>query len=136
MAAFVLTDAKITVNSVNLSDHVTQATLNINAETQDSTAMGATYHARLGGLKDATLDLVFNQDYASSNVDSTLFALIGTSTALTIKPTSGNTTATNPEYQFTGILTDYQPFGQSVGDKASASAKFVIASGNVTRAVA
>ena len=40
MATFVFTDASVTINSVDLSDHVRSVTLDLSAEEQDDTAMG------------------------------------------------------------------------------------------------
>lgn len=134
MAVLALTDAKIVINSVNLSAWVVSPSLQILADLLDSTAMGATYHARIGGLKDATFSVEFNQDFAASAPDVTLFALLGTSTAITFKATTSANSATNPEYQFNALLESYEPFGNSVGDKATTKASFRI-SGAVTRAV-
>jgi hypothetical protein len=50
MASFVLTNAYVKINSVDLSDHVRSVKINYSAETPDNTAMGATTHSRLPGL--------------------------------------------------------------------------------------
>lgn len=134
MAVLALTDAKVVINSVNLSTWVVSPSLQILANLLESTAMGATYQARIGGLKDATFTVEFNQDFAASAPDVTLFALIGTSTAVTFKATSSANSSTNPEYQFNALLESYEPLGNSVGDKATAKATFRV-NGAVTRAV-
>lgn len=135
MAVFVLLDAAVTVNSVNLSGLVRKATLKIMADEQDSTAMGATYHARLGGLKDWSLDLEFNQDFAASQVDATLSPLSGTVTTVTVKPTSAANSATNPQYSGLALLQEYTPIDGSVGDLAIAPVSFKGA-GTLSRLVA
>ena len=73
MAKFVLTDAYVSLAANDLSDHVKSVTINYSADMQDDTAMGATSHARIGGLKDWSLDIEFHQDFAASNLDSILF---------------------------------------------------------------
>ena len=46
MAKFVLTDASVTLNSVDLSDHVASVTLDITADEIVTTAMGDTFQSR------------------------------------------------------------------------------------------
>jgi len=125
MAEFVLTNAHLSVATVDLSDHVRQLTLNDGADAPESTAMSATYRARLaGGLKDWSVSVEFNQDYAAGEVDVTLAALVGTSVALVIRADAGAVATTNPEWTGNAILTSYQPMGGSVGDAHVAPATF------------
>lgn len=133
MASFVFTDAVVTINSVALSGAVRSATLNVEADVQEDTAMGDTYRSKLGGLKDWTLELEFNQDFAASQIDATLWPLLGTTTTVKIKPTSAATSATNPEYSGTALLSEYPPLDGSVGDVATVSVTFEGA-GALTRA--
>jgi len=88
LAKFVLTDASVTINSVDLSDHVASVTLDITADEIEETAFGQTFKSRLGGLKDGSLSVDFHQDFAASEVDATLWPLLGTVTTFEIKPTS------------------------------------------------
>lgn len=132
MAVFVLTDAAVTINAVNLSGLVKKVTVKTTAEDKDSTAMGATYKARLGGLKDWTMDIEFNQDFAAAQVDATLFPLLGTTSTITAKSTSGANSATNPQYSGSGLLKNYTPLQNTVGDLAAATANF-IGAGTLTR---
>lgn len=119
MAASVLLDVKITVNAVNLSAYCTSATIKVDVDDQETTAFGSTYRSRIGGLKDASLDLEFNQDLASSAVNQTIQPLIGTVVAFTLKQASGTTTATNPEWQGNVLITEYTPIDGKVGDLAA-----------------
>ena len=121
MAEFVLTDASVTLNSVDLSDHVKSVTINYSADMQEDTAMGDDTHTMLGGLKNWSVDLEFNQDYAANEVDATLFSLVGSTFTVAIKPTSGSVSATNPNFNGTGILESYNPLSGSVGDIATTS---------------
>lgn len=125
MAVFVLTDAAVTINAVNLSGLVKKVTVKTTADDKDSTAMGATYKARLGGLKDWTMDVEFNQDFGASQVDATLFPLLGTNSTVTAKSTSAANSATNPQFSGTALLKGYTPLQNTVGDLAAATANFV-----------
>jgi len=135
MATFVLTDATLVVNSVNLSDHVRSMTLSTSAAVVDDTNMGDTWEVKLGGRKSATLTVEFSQDFAAANVDATLFAALGTVVTWTGKPTSAATSATNPQYSGSVLVSEYQPIDGSHGDLATTSVTWPC-SGAVSRATA
>ena len=135
MAKFYAQDYKITVGTVNLSTLVNSVTLDITTDEVETTAFGSTYRTRIGGLKDASVSLDFMQDFAAGAVDSLLFPLMGSTVAVKIAPTSGTVTATNPEYRFTALVTQYQPFAGAVGDLATLSVTWPV-SGEVERGTA
>jgi hypothetical protein len=125
MASFALIDFAMTINSVNLSDHNTKATLNVKVDDLENTAFGTSgWKTRLGGLKEFSLSLEFNQDFAASNVDATLWAALGTVVAFTGKATSGANSATNPQYSGSVLISEYTPFDNSVGELAKVSVTF------------
>ncbi len=135
MAVFVLTDASVTVNSVDLSSYVTSVTLNYEKDSVEVTAMGNTGHVFTGGLQNNTLDITFNQDFAATKVAATLDALIGTTTTVVVKPTSAAVSATNPSYTMSSaFLAATQPVAGSVGDLAAMSVSFT--GGTIVKAVA
>lgn len=117
MPTKVLTDAFVNINAVDLSDHVKSVKLNYSAELQEATAMGNTAKARKAGLKDASAEIEFYQDYDAAKVDATIFPLVGVQTAVRIRESKTNPiSATNPEYQFNGIVESYPPLGAGVGE--------------------
>lgn len=124
MAEFVLTDASVTVNAVNLSGMVRKATVKAMADEQDSTAMGAQYKGRKGGLKDSTVSLEFNQNFDAASVDATLWAALGTVVTVVVKPTTAATSATNPAFSGPMLLKEYSPIDGEVGSMATAGAEF------------
>ena len=134
MATFVFTNAYVSVNGVALSDHVKQVTVDYGAELQDDTAMGDDTRSASGGLKTWSITVEWLQDFAAAKVDATLFSIVGTAIALLVRPTGSSTSATNPEYQGTGVLESYNPLGGSVGDQAMATSTFR-AAGTLVRAV-
>lgn len=135
MAKFVATDYTITINSVPFSTSLAAVTLDVSVEEQDTTAFGNTARTRIGGLQDASVSLDFHQDFGTAAVDATLWPLLGTQATVTIKPTSGTVTATNPTYSFTALVTQYQPFASTVGDLATLSVSWPV-SGAITRGTA
>jgi len=135
MPKFFAQDYKITVGTTVVSDDIASVTLDITSDEVETTAFGSTYRSRIGGLKDASVSLDFHQDFGAGAVDALLFPLLGSTVAVKIAPTSGTVTATNPEYRFTALCTQYQPFAGAVGDLATLSVTWPV-SGEVTRATA
>lgn len=133
MASFAFTDASVVINAVDLSDHVRSVTLNVEAEDLEDTAMGDTFRSRIGGLKDWSIDLEFNQDFAASEIDATIFPILGTVVTVTVKPTSAAVGATNPSYSGSVLISEYNPLDGSVGDLATTSVSWPGA-GTLTRA--
>ena len=126
--------ATVTINSVDLSDHITSASLEQSYDDVETTAFGDAVRTRIAGLGDATLNITFNQDYASSEVDATLNGLVGSTTAFTFKPTSAATSATNPSYDGTVLVTAYSPVSAETGTLASFSVSWPV-TGALTRTV-
>ena len=133
MAKFYAQDYKITVGTTNLSSSINSVTLDITADEIETTAFGQTYRTRIGGLRDASVSLDFMQDFAAGSVDALLFPLMGSTVAVKIAPTSGTVSATNPQYEFTALCTQYQPYAGATGDLATLSVTWPV-SGEVTRA--
>ncbi len=133
MAKFVLNDASVTINSVDLSDHISSVTLDITADEVISTSMGDDFNTRLGGLKDGSLALEFQNDFAASEVDATLWPLLGTVVTFEVKPTSSAVSATNPKYSGSVLVNNVQPLANGVGELATMSVTFPT-SGTISRA--
>lgn len=121
MASFAFTNAFVSVNAVDLSTFAKSVTLNVEAEDLEDTAFGDTYRSRIGGLKDWSVDIEFNQDFAASAVDVTLFALLGTVVTVIVKPVNAANSVTNPQYSGSVLVTEYTPLDGSVGDLATTS---------------
>ena len=133
MAKLVLTDASVTINSVDLSDHVQSVTLNYNADQVEITSMGDTAHLFTGGLDNVTCDVTLFQDLAASEVEATVYDLVGTATTVLIKATSGAVAADNPSYTLTNTyLSSHMPVAGTVGDAAMTTLNFV--GGTITKA--
>lgn len=135
MAKFYAQDYKVTIGTTVLSEDIASVTLDITTDEVETTAFGSTYRTRIGGLKDASVSFDFHQDFAAGAVDAILFPLMGSTVAVKIAPTSGTVTATNPEYRFNALVTQYQPFAGAVGDLATLSVTWPV-SGEVVRGTA
>ena len=125
MAVLVLKDASITVNSVDLSDKSNSVTLNYEIDSVEVTAFGDAGHQFTGGLQNVSCNIEFMQDFAASNVEATIYPLVGTTTTVEIKPTSGAVSATNPSYTISdAFLASHQPVSGAVGELAMTSLSF------------
>ena len=134
MARIVLTDAKVTINSVNLSDHIASVTLSTSNDVVETTGFSSTAaRTRVAGLADNQVTVEFFQDFGSGLLESIVYPTIGTSAAMVIKPVAGSTTATNPSYSFNALVSEWQPLSGAVGELATASVTWPI-SGAITKA--
>jgi len=133
MAKFVLTNAFFSIGGTDLSDHLESATLNYEAESQDTTAMSDLTRIMAGGLKSWSMDLNFRQDFAASNVDATLFPLVGTTATVILRADAGSVSATNPNYTGTGLVASYNPFTNAVGETANTPVS-IVSAGTLSRA--
>ena len=132
MATLNFNDAVITINSVVLSDAGNSVAINYEAEVLDETAFGDTTRINKGGLKNWTMELGFHQDYAASEVDITMFAIVGTVVAVSVVVASGGASATNPDYNGNGLITSYTPISGSVGELLPATVS-IVSAGNLDR---
>jgi hypothetical protein len=110
---------------VNLSDHANSVTLNYETDSIEVTAFGAGGHTFTGGLQNNSIEIALMQDFAASNVEATVYGLVGTTTTVVIKPTSGAVSATNPSYTVTGaFLAAHTPVAGAVGELAMTTLSF------------
>ena len=86
MAKETLTNVKITVNSVDLSDHCSSVTLESTADEIDFTSFGASGYKEYGqGMKDATITATFFNDHAAASVADTLQPLYASGGTFPVK---------------------------------------------------
>lgn len=135
MARIVLTDVEVTFQGVgapvDLSDHIASVTLTSTYDVVETTAFAGgnvpdAAKTRQAGLVDNSVTLEFHQDFAASSVEATIYPALGTIAALTVKPTQAAIGATNPEYQFNAVVSEWTPLNGAVGELATASVTWPI----------
>lgn len=140
MAKFVATDVKTTINGQDFSDHIAAVTLDVTSDEIETTAFGAGWRSRVAGLKDGSITLDFHQDFATTGsgaVDQTIWNNFGSQATVVVTPTSGSVTATNPSYTGVFLVSQTQPIASTVGDLATQSVTWPLASGSgITRGTA
>ena len=118
MAKHVLRAAHVSINSVDLSDHVRSVTISTNRPEVDVTSMGASFQEFVAGIPDATITVEFYQDYATGEVWVTHDTLYNSDTPfpIVIRPDSGAASATNPSFEMSALMMgDYSPLAGDVG---------------------
>ena len=135
MAAIVLTDVTVTINSVAVSGKATNVVINYEKEAVEVTGFGDSSRNFVAGLGNITCDVTLNQDFAASSVEATIFPLVGTTTTVVFKPTSAAVGATNPSYTITGAyLASHTPINGAVGELSTTELSFQ--GGTLAKAVA
>jgi hypothetical protein len=104
-----LSNPVVTVNSVDLSDQCSAATFTRTIEALEATAFGDVARKYVGGLEANEVTLTLYMSYAAAETYATLSGLVGTSTNLTVKPVTGNTSPTNPLVTITGAFLESLP---------------------------
>lgn len=133
MAKLVLTNPQITVAGTDLSGWVTSVTLDTKYDIVETTAFGDTAKKRVAGLADNSISLEFQQDFASSAVEATIYPLLGTAATIAIKPVNTTVSTTNPSYSVSAVVAEWQPLKGGIGQLATASVTWPV-SGAITKA--
>jgi hypothetical protein len=125
MAIFLQNNVGVKINSVDISDHVTSATLSQIFDEVEVTAMGDSSHKFVKGLETSTLTINFLNDFAASNVLATLQAAYGTTVTAVVLPVKATAvSATNPLYTVSILVNNLTPVNGAVGDVSSSSITF------------
>lgn len=119
-----LSNPVVTVNAVDLSDQCSGATVNQTFAQLSNTAFGDTAMKYTAGLQENSITLDLYWSTASTETYATLKSLVGTSTNVTIKGSSGATSATNPLGTLTGGFLAELPVVYTVGELATCSVTF------------
>jgi hypothetical protein len=117
MAVFLNNKVGVKVNSVDLSDHVTNVSLNRNFNELDVTAMGDLGMKQVKGLEQSSVSLSFLNDTATASVLQTLQAAWGTNVTVVLLQEKGTAvSATNPLFTMTCLINGTTDINGAVSD--------------------
>jgi len=133
MPKLVFNNPKITINSVDLTDQIAQVSLDMSFAEVETTAFGNTAVTRVAGLGDHSFSASFHQDFATGEVEASIYPLLGTTTEVTVKAVNSTTTTTNPLYTFTVLVNQWAPISGAVGELLTADITWPV-SGGITKA--
>lgn len=120
-----LSNPVVTVNSIDLTNQCTAATLTRTVEALDATAFGDTSRKFTGGLQNNELTLSLLMSYATSETYATLKGLVGTTTTVRVQPASPPDSATNPGLVLTGAYLENLPvLNASLGELSTIDVTF------------
>lgn len=120
-----LSNPSVTINSVDLTDQCTSAVVNYVAEQLENTTFGNTSRSFTSGLYSNTITVTLYQSYAASETEASIYSLVGSTTTLVVKPSSGAVSATNPSYTLTGAyLSAHTPINASLGELSTIDLTF------------
>jgi hypothetical protein len=124
-----LSNPNVTINSVDLRDQCTSATLNYVYEQLETTAFGDTARkygaSAVTSLQNNSVEIELYQSYAGSETEATIYGLVGIQTNIVLAPATGTASATNPIYTLTGAyLESHTPINASLGELSTITLTF------------
>jgi hypothetical protein len=129
MAKLVFNNPKITINSVDLTDQIAQVSLDMTFAEVETTAFGNTAVTRVAGLGDHSFGASFHQNFASAEVEASIYPLLGTTTEVTVKAVNSTTATDNPLYTFTVLVSEWSPVSGAVGELLTADVTWPVSGG-------
>jgi hypothetical protein len=105
----ILSNPKVVIATVDLSDQCTAATLTRTIEALEDTAFGSTARTYTGGLENNELTVTMYMSYAASETYVTLSTLVGTKMTVIVNPTAAGDSATNPGFTLTNTYLEALP---------------------------
>ncbi|WP_075662203.1 phage tail tube protein [Streptomyces acidiscabies] len=134
MPKMVLLAQYLSINGTVLNTFTKKAELSVEVEDKDITNYASQgWKELLGGLKSAELACEFLQDFAVTQLDATMWPLLGTVVPFEVRADQGAVSTTNPKYTGNILIKGWNPIEGSVGDEATVGVSFPT-SGAVTRA--
>lgn len=137
MPKFVATQFAISLNGTALGNSIAAVTVSETAAEVETTSFGSGgYVQRVSGLKDASVSLDFHQDFGAGGVHEIVKPLLGGYATVTVVPTAGSVSPTNPSITVSALVTEYSAVDASVGDLATFSVTWPLGTGVVSYATA
>ncbi len=131
-----LSNPSVTINSVDLSDQCTAASITYNVEALENTAFGSTARTYTSGLANNSITVTLYQSYAAAETEVSVYSLVGTQVTIEVSPTAAGLTtptATAPKYTLTGAyLESHTPINASLGELSTIDLTFT--GGTLTKA--
>ncbi len=129
MAGFVLLDAQVSINGVDLTDYCSKVRVDgVDREVKDVTGFGSGgIKENALGLSDPKMTFTFHQTFGAGKVDATLdpIARNGTAVQCVVRAHDAAISADNPEWTMTGVLPKVTGLDGAPGDVSDTEAAFV-----------
>ena len=126
MAKLVLTNPRVTLDGVDLSDHITSLAILTQYDLVEVTQIGDIAKKMVAGLEDNSITFELQQDFAPSEVEDVIWPNRGLRIPCRIRPTTAAISATNPEYRFEVLVSQWSPLSGEVGSLATIQVQWPI----------
>lgn len=122
-----LVDAFVSVNGIDVSDHVTSVTIEQTTPEVDITTMGSAFQVFTPGIPDGTITVTFMQDFAASEIDPILSPLYsaGTPFPVVVRADSATVGPANPSFTMgSARMYSYSPIAGDIGSALTTEVAF------------
>jgi hypothetical protein len=125
MAVMLNSSVGVKIATVDISDHVSSATLTQTFDELEISALGDLAHRFTKGLESSTLSLDFFNDFAASQITTLLQTNYGTTVTAVLIPVKGTAvSATNPLYTVSILINNLTPINGDVASINNSSISF------------
>ena len=125
MAVMLNSKVGVKIATVDISDHVSSATLSQTFDELEITSLGDFSHKFTKGLEASTLSLDFFNDFAASQISTLLQTNYGTTVTAVLIPEKGTAvSATNPLYTVSILINNVTPISGDVASLNQSSISF------------
>lgn len=133
--AFVIRNANVVLDGVNVSNAITEVSVEMKADDVDTTAMGAGGKQRLAGIRDDKFTFTGLTSFGANTLDAVISPkFVAAGTLEVIVYTNGSTASTAaPRWIGYCPLLTYSPLSGKVGDAAMTPLELPV-SGTITQA--
>jgi hypothetical protein len=138
MSTIVLTNAYVVFEGAyDFSDHISSITISTVHDVLDVTPVksGIIYKEVIAGVGTNSVSFEFYQDFDNNSIEeffggvppyTTYPNRVGTKVSCVVRPLNTVKSATNPEYQFEALVTEWTPINGSVGSLSTITANWPI----------
>ena len=134
MPKLVLTNPRVILDGFDISDHCTSLSFGTVYDLVEVTQMGDIAKKMVAGLEENTLSLEIQQDFGVSQVESVIYPNRGLRVNCSVRPVNAARSATNPQYDFSVLISEWTPLSGSVGDLATVTVNWPIY-GEITKTI-
>jgi hypothetical protein len=125
MAVMLNSTVGVKIATVDISDHVSSATLTQTFDELEVSTLGDLSHKFAKGLESSTLSLDFFNDFAASQITTLLQTNYGTTVTAVLIPVKGTAvSATNPLYTVSILINNLTPINGDVASINNSSITF------------
>lgn len=134
MPKLVLTNPRVILDGFDISDHVASISFGTVYDLVEVTQVGDIAKKMVAGLEDNSLSLEIQQDFGASQVESVIYPNRGLRVNCSVRPVNAARSATNPQYDFQVLISEWTPLSGSVGSLATVTVNWPIY-GEITKTI-